>query len=162
MDSLRLLARSSGVFGVKGLKQHLDELWPLIRKEVLPGNDEELKEQALKSITSVTKALSDDEEILATFVKKIIADTRSSLCDVQLSLYWPAEKLLEAICKANDKSCRLVLKTVVTLCLAQYTTNISKLDRISLIETLNNFMTIYTEFGCNIYGNFIFNSSCLI
>ncbi|KAK0162859.1 hypothetical protein PV327_006601 [Microctonus hyperodae] len=150
MDSLRLLVRSSGVFGVEGLKQHLDELWPLIRREVLPGNDEELKEQALKSIISVTKAVSEDEQILAMFVKKITADTRSSLCDVQLSLYWPAEKLLEAVCKANDKSCRLVLKTVVTLCLAQYTTNISRLDRISLIETLNNFMAIYTEFGCNI------------
>ncbi|XP_043268206.1 MMS19 nucleotide excision repair protein [Venturia canescens] len=150
IDSLNLLIRGVSTFGSKGLKHHVDDLWPLLKKEVMSVTDQEINKLALKTVNEVVKAIADDEELRKHFVEKIFTDTRWSLCDVQLSLYWPAEKLLESVAKTEIKSCTQVLLEIVPLCLGQYSTKTSINDKVNLMETLNNFIKICSEFNFNI------------
>lgn len=152
VDSLNLLIRGVSTFGSKGLKHHVDELWPILKKEVMSESDEEVKKLALRTVNEIVKVIADDEELRKRFVEKIFADTRWSLRDVQLRLYWPAEKLLESVAKTEMKSCTQVLLEIVPLCLGQYSTKTSINDKVNLMETLNNFLKICAEFNFNIRG----------
>lgn len=150
LDSLNLLRDGASTYGAGGLKPHLDELWPVLRKEVYPGGDEELRNSGLRTVTELTRVLSGDKETRENFINKIITDVKSSLCDVQLSLFWPAEKLLEAVARADRNASSQVLKTFVPLCLGQYSTKTSFSNRVTLTEGLNNFMAICEEQGFTI------------
>lgn len=152
LDSLSLLSKGASTFGSNGFKHHLDEIWPLLKKEIMSGSDQDVKTAALSAVSEVVKAIADDDEIRRNFVEKIFTDTRWSLCDVQLSLYWPAEKLLEAVARTEKNSCIQVLLEVVPLCLGQYSTKTSQSDKVTLMETLNNFIKISTDFGFTIGG----------
>ncbi|XP_015513886.2 MMS19 nucleotide excision repair protein homolog [Neodiprion lecontei] len=145
LDSLYLLRKGASTYGASRLQPHLAELWPIIRKEVFPGGDIEMRNAGLETITELVKVLSTDDVIRDSFIEKVITDTKSSLCDVQLSLYWPAEKLLEAVAKANKLACAQVLKTFIPLCLGQYSTKTSYSDRVTLTESLNSLMAICEE-----------------
>lgn len=145
LDSLHLLRKGAATYGPKGLEPHLDELWPILRKEVFPGSDTEIRNAGLETVTELTKALSNDEAIRQNFIDKIITDTKSSLCDVQLNLFLRAEKLLEAVARGNKDSCTQILKALVPLCLGQYSTKTSHSDKVTLTESLNNLMAICEE-----------------
>ncbi|XP_048516354.1 MMS19 nucleotide excision repair protein homolog isoform X2 [Athalia rosae] len=145
LDSLYLLRNGAFTFGPTRLQPHLDELWPVLRKEVYPGGDIEMRNAGLETITELVKVLSKDNVIQGRFVEKVITDTKSSLCDVQLSLFCPAEKLLEAVARADKNACSQVLKTFVPLCLGQYSTKTSYVDRVILTESLNNLLAICEE-----------------
>lgn len=147
LDSLYLLRKGASTYGPAGLQPHLDEMWPVLRKEVFPGGDIELRNSGLETLTELVKVLSTDKETRESFVAKIITDTKSSLCDIQLSLFWPAEKLLEAVARAGKDPCAQVLKTFVPLCLGQYSTKTSYSDRVTLTESLNNLIAICEEQG---------------
>ncbi|XP_011297077.1 MMS19 nucleotide excision repair protein homolog [Fopius arisanus] len=150
LDSLSLLSASSSKFGVEGLKDYLDDLWMLMRRDLMSGSDQAVREMGLKAITDVVGALAQDPVITEKFVGKIITDTKSSLCDVQLSLFWPAEKVLEAVAKGGKEACIQVLRAVIPLCLGQYSTKTSTDDKIILLETLNSFIAISGSHGFRI------------
>ncbi|XP_026830696.1 MMS19 nucleotide excision repair protein homolog isoform X2 [Ooceraea biroi] len=142
LDSLHLLRDGVPTFGSSRMKQYLPELWIILQKEILSGRDAEVKDAALEAIASLVKVLSDDEATCKDFINKIIADIKSSLHDVQLSLYRPAQKLLETMATVSKAICVQILQAVVPLCIGQYSTKISSNDKIVLIDTLNSFMGI--------------------
>ncbi|XP_015111644.1 MMS19 nucleotide excision repair protein homolog [Diachasma alloeum] len=150
LDSLSLLSTSCSTFGVAGLKEHLDEIWIMLRREVMPGSDQDVRTMGLQAITDVSRVLSGDPIVSEKFVGKILTDTKSSFCDVQLSLFWPAEKLLEAVAKGGKESCIHVLRAVIPLSLGQYSTKTRTADKISLMETLNSFIKISGAHGFKI------------
>ncbi|KAF7991361.1 hypothetical protein HCN44_002923 [Aphidius gifuensis] len=147
IESLRLLSKSSSVFGAEGLKEHLAELWPLIRAELLPGNDQEIKIAGLFALENITKALAEDKNIFEKFVSLVIIDVKSSLSDIELSLFDPAEKILKTIAKSCEESCTQVLAVFVPMLLAQYTTKTTIVDKAKLIESLNGFINIAATHG---------------
>ncbi|XP_043266247.1 MMS19 nucleotide excision repair protein [Colletes gigas] len=150
LDSLKLLCNGAQTFDIKGLEPHLDELWSVSKKEIMYGTDIELKNASLKTVTSIINVLSNDSKLRESFIDNIIVDTRSSLYDVQLSLFKSTVKLLECIATTNKESCVQVLKIIVPLCLGQYSTKTSVTDKIILIETLNNFIKISCNHEFNI------------
>ncbi|XP_063979262.1 MMS19 nucleotide excision repair protein homolog [Diachasmimorpha longicaudata] len=150
LDSLSLLSTSCSTFGIDGLKNHLDEMWIPLRREVMPGIDEDVREKALQAITDVSRVLSEDPIVTEKFVGKILTDTKSFFCDVQLSLFWPAEKLLEAVARGGKEPCIQVLRTVIPLSLGQYSAKTSTADKIGLMETLNSFIRISGAHGFKI------------
>ncbi|KOC63670.1 MMS19 nucleotide excision repair protein like protein [Habropoda laboriosa] len=145
LDSLSLLHKGVQTFGVKGLKQHLAELWPALRKEVMPGGDLELKNASLKAVMSVIEVISSDTKLCEDFIDSIIKDTKSSLYVVQQSLFRPSVKLLECVAMVNKESCTQVLKVIVPVLCGQYSTKTSTNDKVILIETLNNFIKIASD-----------------
>lgn len=155
LDSLHLLCDSVQTFGALKLQQYLCELWTALRKEVMPVKDVEITNAALEAIMSLIRVISTTEISCKDFVDKIITDTKPSLCDVQLSLYRPAEKLLETIATINKETCVQVMLAVIPLCIGQYFTNISWDDKIELIETLNGIMKICSDHGLCIQGKYI-------
>ncbi|XP_076678333.1 MMS19 nucleotide excision repair protein [Andrena cerasifolii] len=150
LDSLNLLCKGAQIFGTNGLKKYLTELWSALRKQIIPGGDLELKNASLKTVTSIIEVLSDDTNLRESFINDIIADVRSSLHDVQLSLFRPAVKLLECVALVDKESCVHVLRIIVPLCLAEYSTKTSITDKTTLLETLNNFIKISSDHGFNI------------
>jgi len=152
LDSLHLLRESVQIFEPSRIKQYLPELWTILEKEFLSGRNVEIKDAALEAITSIIKSLSNDEIICNNFLNKIITDIKSSLHDAQLSLYKPAQKLLETIATINKTICVQILQAVVPLCIEQYSTKISLNDKIILIETLNSFMKICSKYEFCIQG----------
>lgn len=154
LDSLNLLRESVKTFGLSKIKSYLPELWTTLKKEIMPGRDIEIRDAALRAMTSLIKVVSVDESVCKDFIDKIITDIKSSLCDVQLSLYRPAQMLLETITIINKTICVEVLKVVIPLCIGQYSTKTSLNDKIALIETLNNFMKICFNYDFCIQGKF--------
>lgn len=150
LDSLKLLCNGAQTFGTKGLEPHLIELWSVLKKEIMSDGDLELKNASLKTVACIIEVISNDSKLCTSFIDDIITDTRSSLYDVQLSLFRSAVKLLECVATVNKESCVQVLKIVVPLCLSQYSTKISVIDKVILIETLNNFIKISCGHGFNI------------
>lgn len=152
LDSLNLLRDGVRTFGLPKVQSHLPELWTTMRKEVMSGRDAEIKDAALEAIAHLIRVISVSEAVCKDFIDKIIVDTRSSLCDVQLSLYKPTEKLLETIATVGRATCVQILQVVIPLCVGQYSTKISPNDKIVLIETLNNFMKICSDYEFCIQG----------
>lgn len=124
------------------IESYLPDLWTTLKKEVIPGRDVEIRDAALQAITSLIKVITVDETVCKNFIDKIIVDVKSSLCDVQFSLYRPAQTLLETIAAINKTICVQILQMVIPLCIGQYSTKNSLNDKIALIETLNNLMKI--------------------
>nr|XP_033340790.1 MMS19 nucleotide excision repair protein homolog [Megalopta genalis] len=145
LDSLDLLCKGMHTFGVKGAAPFLTELWPALRKEIIPGGDLELKSASLKTVMSIISVISSDTKLCEEFIDNVITDTKSSLYDVQLSMFRPTVKALECVAKVNTESCTHVLKVIVPLCLGQYSVKTSATDKVILIETLNNFIKISSE-----------------
>ncbi|KAK1125132.1 hypothetical protein K0M31_006471 [Melipona bicolor] len=150
LDSLNLLHKGVKIFGVNGMKNHLTELWSVLKKEIVPGGDSELKNASLKAVMSVIDVISSDVKICENFIDHIITDVKLSLYDVQLSLFKPSVELLECVAMVNKESCIQVLKLIVPLCLGQYSTKTSITDKIILIKTLNNFIKIASDHGFTI------------
>ncbi|XP_076759252.1 MMS19 nucleotide excision repair protein isoform X1 [Xylocopa sonorina] len=150
LDSLSLLCMSAQTFGVIGLEPYVSELWSGLRKEVMPGGDLELKNASLKAVTSIIDVLSSDAEVCKSFIDDIITDTRESLYDVQLSMFRPSVVLLESVAMVNKESCIQVLKIIIPLCLGQYSTKTSIIDKVILIETLTSFIKIVSDHRFNI------------
>ncbi|KAK2586153.1 hypothetical protein KPH14_001420 [Odynerus spinipes] len=150
LDSLHLLYKGVSVFGVNGLEPYLSELWPILRKDVMPGGDLEIKNATFKALAALIEVISTNEKVHQTFIERILTDTRTSLCDVQLSLFRPAEKLLESIAAVNKETCTYVLRVIVPMCLGQYSTKTSLTDKVIIIDTLNNFMKIASDLGFSI------------
>ncbi|XP_071561201.1 MMS19 nucleotide excision repair protein-like isoform X2 [Temnothorax nylanderi] len=146
LDSLNLLRESVQTFGLLKIKLYLPDLWTTLKKDIVPGRDVEIRDAALRAMTSLIKVISVDETVCKNFIDKIIADIKSSLCDVQLSLYRPAQTLLETIAAINKTICVQILQAVIPLCIGQYSTMNSLNDKIALIETLNNFMKICSNY----------------
>ncbi|XP_011641202.1 MMS19 nucleotide excision repair protein homolog isoform X2 [Pogonomyrmex barbatus] len=147
LDSLNLLHESVQTFGLSKIKSYLPELWATLKKEVISGRDTETRDAALKAITSLIRVISIDETICKDFIDKIITDVKSSLCDVQLSLYKPVQTLLETIAVITKIICVQILQAIIPLCLGQYSTKNSLNDKIVLIDSLNNFMNISSNYG---------------
>lgn len=156
MDSLNLLCKGVQTFGVKGLKQYLTELWSALRKEILSTGDIEIRNASLKAIVSIMEVVSIDTELCKSFIDNIITDAKSSLYDVQLSLFGSSVKLLESVAIVNKESCIQVLQTIVPLCLGQYSTKTTVTDKIILVKTLNNFIKVANDHSFNIKGKYIF------
>ncbi|KAF7410203.1 hypothetical protein HZH68_004584 [Vespula germanica] len=150
LDSLDLLCKGAYVFGVNGLEPYLSELWPIIRKEVMPGGDPEIKNATLKTLAALIEVISADEKVHETFIEKILTDTKTSLCDVQLSLFRPAENLLESVAMVNKQTCIYVLRVIVPICLGQYSTKNTLMDKVIIMDALNNFMKISSDLGFSI------------
>lgn len=150
LDSLNLLCRGVRIFNVKGLERHLTELWSVLRKEIVPGGDVELKDASLKAVVAIVEVVSNDTKLCESFIDNIITDSKSSLYDIQLSLFRPTIKLLECIAAVNKESCMQVLRTLIPLCLGQYSTKTSLTDKTILIEALNTFIKISSDHGFNI------------
>lgn len=146
LDSLNLLRESVQTFGLSKIESYLPDLWTTLKKEIVPGRDVEIRDVALQAMTSLIRVTSIEENICKNFIDKIIADIKSSLCDVQLSLYRPVQTLLETIATINKTICVQILQVVVPLCIGQYSTKNSLNDKIALIETLNNFMKICSNY----------------
>lgn len=145
LDSLNLLCRGVRIFNVKGLERHLTELWSVLRKEIVPGGDVELKDASLKAVVAIVEVVSNDTKLCESFIDNIITDSKSSLYDIQLSLFRPTIKLLECIAAVNKESCMQVLRTLIPLCLGQYSTKTSLTDKTILIEALNTFIKISSD-----------------
>ncbi|XP_034949031.1 MMS19 nucleotide excision repair protein homolog [Chelonus insularis] len=150
LDSLNLLIRGSLVYGAKILQQHMDEIWPLLRRDLLTGNDQEIKSKAHEAVDQIILTIGDDITILEEYIKRIFIDLKSSLTDVQLSLYWPSIKVLETMAKAHKNACAHVLKITIPLCLGQYTTSISDSVKIHIITSFNNFLDVALSFELQI------------
>lgn len=146
-ESLRLLSRGSLVFGTEGLKPHLDEIWPLLRGELLPGNDQEIRLAGLIALENIIRVISSDSSVCERFVSLIISDIKMSLSDIELSLFDPAEKIFKTIARASKASCYQVLGIFVPMCLAQYSTKKMTTDKASLLESLNGFIDIASTHG---------------
>ncbi|XP_067215509.1 MMS19 nucleotide excision repair protein homolog isoform X2 [Linepithema humile] len=146
LDSLNLLCESVQTFGLLKVKPYLLELWTTLKKEIMPERDIEIRDAALEALTSLVKVISVDKVASKDFIDKIIIDIKSSLCDVQFSLYRPAQKILEMIAIISKPMCVQILQVIIPLCIGQYSTKSSVNDKIILIETLNNFMKICTNY----------------
>lgn len=155
LDSLSLLCKGAQTFGVKGLKQHLIELWSILRKEIMPGGDTELKNASLKAVISIIETITSNAKLCEDFIDNIITDVKSSLYDVQLSLFRPSVKLLQSVAMINKESCAQILKVIVPLCLGQYSTKTSITDKVILIETLNSFIKIAAGHKFTIKGKYV-------
>ncbi|KAL0109927.1 hypothetical protein PUN28_013521 [Cardiocondyla obscurior] len=147
LDSLNLLRESVSTFGLANIESHLSDLWITIKKEIVPGRDIETRDAALQALMSLIKIISIDETVCKNFVDKIIADMKWSLCDVQHSLYRPAQTLLETIATVNKTICIEILQIVIPLCIGQYSTKNSLNDKTVLIDTLNNFLKICSNYN---------------
>lgn len=156
LDSLSLLCKSVKTFGVNGIKIYLTELWIILRKEIIPGGDLELKNASLKAITTIIDTISSDVEVRESFINDITTDLDSSLYDVQLSLFRPSVKILECVAMINKESCIQVLKAIVPIFLGQYSTKTAIVDKVILIETLNNFIKTASDHRFTIKGKYIF------
>lgn len=156
LDSLSLLCKSLKTFGVNGIKIYLTELWIILRKEIIPGGDLELKNASLKAVTTIIDTISSDVEVRESFINDITTDLKSSLYDVQLSLFRPSVKILECVAMINKDSCIQVLKAIVPVFLGQYSTKTAIVDKVILIETLNSFIKIASDHTFTIKGKYIF------
>jgi len=152
LDSLHLLRESVQIFEPSRIKQYLPNLWTILQKDFLLDKNVEIKNATLETITSLIKSLSNDEIICKDFLNRIITDVKSSLHDTQLSLYKPAKILLETIATINKAICVHILQVIIPLCIEQYSTKISLNDKIILIETLNSFMKISSNYEFCIQG----------
>lgn len=152
LDSLSLLHKSVETFGLSKIESYLPDLWTTLKKEILPGRDVEIRDAALQAMTVLIKVTSVNETVCKNFIAKIIADIKSSLCDVQLSLYRPAQMLLETIATINKTICIQILQIIIPLCIGQYSTKNLLNDKIALIESLNNFMKICSNYDFCIQG----------
>ncbi|XP_029667958.1 MMS19 nucleotide excision repair protein homolog [Formica exsecta] len=147
LDSLNLLREGIKTFGLLKVKSYLPELWTILKKEIMPGKDIEIKNAALEAITSLIKVISIDEAICKNFIDQIIIDIKLFLSDVQLTFYRPAQGFLETIAIISKTICVQILQAVIPLCIGQYSTRNSSNDKIALIETLNNFVKISSYHG---------------
>ncbi|KAM0734168.1 MMS19 nucleotide excision repair protein [Formica fusca] len=147
LDSLNLLREGIQTFGLLKVKSYLPELWTILKKEIMPGKDVEIKNAALEAITSLIKVISVDEAICKNFIDQIIIDIKLFLSDVQLTFYRPAQGFLETIAIISKTICVQILQAVIPLCIGQYSTRNSSNDKIALIETLNNFVKISSYHG---------------
>lgn len=142
LDSLALLYQGAPTFGIHGLKPHLHEIWTLLKKELISSSNEEIQNYSLKAIKCIIQVLSSDEIVHENFINEIVKDTQSSLIDIQLILFEPTIKLLETVASANQTSCVVIMRTIVPLCLGQYSSKTSLEDKVIVIETLNKFLKI--------------------
>lgn len=152
LDSLNLLRESVQTFGLSKIESHLPNLWVILKREIVPGRNVEMRDAALQAMTSLIEVISVDETVCKNFIDKIITDTKASLCDVQLSLYKPVQMLLETIATINQTICVQILQVVIPLCIGQYCTKNSLNDKITLIQMLNNFMKICSNYNFCIQG----------
>nr|XP_012153539.1 PREDICTED: MMS19 nucleotide excision repair protein homolog isoform X2 [Megachile rotundata] len=150
MDSLYLLCKGAQTFGIKALERYSTELWPLLKKEIIPGGDVELRNASLKAVMSMIEVLSADTKICEIFIDDIITDTKSSLYDIELSSFRSSVKLLECIAMVNKESCIQVLRIIIPSCLGQYSTKTTIIDKVILTETLNIFIKIACDHRFNI------------
>ncbi|XP_026674112.1 MMS19 nucleotide excision repair protein homolog isoform X2 [Ceratina calcarata] len=150
LDSLNLLCKGVYTFGVNGLKEHLTELCSWLRKEIMSGEDLEVKNASLKALAAIIEVISSDTELCESSIDYIIKDVKPCLYDAQLNLFKPSVKLLECIATVNKETCVQGLQIIMPLCLGQYSTKTSMTDKIIYIETLNTFIKIAADHGFNI------------
>ncbi|KAI4493219.1 hypothetical protein M0802_009507 [Mischocyttarus mexicanus] len=142
LDSLSLLCKSANVFGANRLEPYLSELWPIMRKEIMSTGDLEIKNATLKALAILIEIISVNERFHEAFVDKILTDTKMSLCDIQLSLFRPVTNLLETVARVNKQTCMHVLRVIMPTFLGHYSTKKTLLDKVIIIDTLNNFIKI--------------------
>lgn len=159
---MNLLCKGIQTFGIQGIESHLTELWSALRKEIMPGGDLELKNASFKTIVAIIGLISSNTKLCESFIDSIITYMKSSLYDVQLSMFRPAVKTLECVATVNKESCVHVLKVIVPLCLGQYSVKTSIADRVILIETLNNFIKISSEHGFHINSMYLYINACIL
>lgn len=153
LDSLNLLRDSVKTFGMEKVEPYLPDLWTTLKKEVVPGRDDaEIRDAALEALTSLVTVISTHESTCKDYIDRIISDLKVSLSEVQLSLYKPSQKLLEAVATVSKPICVQILQTVVPLCIGQYSTKNLLNDKITLVETLNDFMKICSNHNFCIQG----------
>lgn len=154
LDALNLLRDAVKTFKLSRVERHLRELWTILRKEIIPSEDTEIKNAALEAIISLITIISINETICKDFISKIITDTSLPFCDVQNSLHKQnAKMLLEKIAIVNKVICMQVSQTVIPLCIGQYSISESSLnDKIALLETLNTHIKINSDHGLYIQG----------
>jgi len=159
LDSLNLLCASVQTFGLLKVQPYLLELWTTLKREIMPGRDIEIRDVALRALTSLVQVISVDEAVSKDFIDQIIVDIESSLCDVQFSLYIPAQKILETIATVSKPICVQILQFIIPVCIGQYSTKNSANDKITLIETLNNFVKICTNYDFCVQGKLCYSKS---
>ncbi|XP_015188175.1 PREDICTED: MMS19 nucleotide excision repair protein homolog [Polistes dominula] len=145
LDSLNLLCKSANVFGANRLEPYLSELWSIMRKDVMSGGDLEMKNATLKTLATLIEIITVNKRLHETFIDKILTDTKMSLCDIQLSLFRPITNLLEAVARVNKQTCIHVLRVIVPIFLGHYSTKQTLLDKVIIIDTLNNFIKIASD-----------------
>lgn len=151
LDSLRLLQECCKTFTVGGMEKHLYDLFQSLYREVVPGTDKEVCEEALVALKELIHMLSivpvdkDQVKLLKQILENIISVTCRELRDVQLSLFLPTVRMLLTITQASSVACNEVITVVVPLLLSQYHKGSSLEGKTIVLQTLTMFLAVCEE-----------------
>lgn len=110
IDSLVLLREGCFVWNKETLSKYYKELWPHIKKELLPATDVQLQELCCSALKALLAKLLDTDAI--RFVSDIMLSCEGLLEDTQLSLFEPALKLLLTTAQASELTCKSVVTKI--------------------------------------------------
>lgn len=149
IDSLVLLREGCSVWKKETLNKYCRELWPLIRKELLPPADAQLQELSCSALKALLAKLPNTGTV--NLVNDIIFGCEGLLTDTQLSLFEPASKLLLTAAQASELSCISIVSKVFPFLLSLQKVN-SNSDSVIVIDALILFLEVCLEKNLDLFS----------
>ena len=114
IDSYNALSHSLPAFPVDDIKPYLSIIWTYIRGDAMKMSvREEMKNAAESAVSSMTKSLVSDHELLESFLSDVSTDLQPFIVKKSLNLRGPASDLFLSCCSSSSKAYSLLCNSMI-------------------------------------------------
>lgn len=102
LDSLELLSAIAVKYTPKSLENHFKEIWPVLKHEILPGQDNlDVISRGLETLRFILECASKDPNISQNFQTTVLSNVLPHLDDIHQRLFNPSTKIA-IVCVSGD------------------------------------------------------------
>lgn len=136
-DVLRALHDSVAKYGPTVVNLYAITLWDSLKFEVLHVQEDDLAEEALKTLAEIAFQFSQDPEgALTAYLKPVAKESNEHLEDAPTKQSQAAGRILRAIASASSRSCDYLTSTILPNLFALYQAGDAFTKRRGLVECL--------------------------
>ncbi|KAI9824266.1 MAG: hypothetical protein M1832_002073 [Thelocarpon impressellum] len=150
-DVLQTISACASAYGPAVLANHSSQLWDSIKFEILNAQDEDLADEALIAVRSVTVRLSfglettDPQTPLSRYLLSICSECNEQLREPQQKQARPAGRILESVAGASAVAYSIVVKAVMPPLLKVYRETGELGKQQALLDVLNSLLDATIE-----------------
>lgn len=157
LDALETLSLCAQSYGSLTISRYVEDIWPALRTEVLTSKEARVVDQALKTVSDLTKVLASDvvtitsgarvssnlREFLEPLINQCLHELRSPDSKIAIS----CGKILQAAASASVRACVEILKDTFPILLRQFSLEQRPSHRQSLLDLVLNFVIASSQFS---------------
>ena len=146
-DALQAITSCISNYGPGAANLYSITLWDALKFEILNAQEEDLAEEALRSLTEIATqlTLSAHDDPLQNYLQPITKECNEHLEDTPTKQSAAAGQVLEAVSTASPDACNLVAKKVLPHWLALYSSSENLPRRRGLLECLEVLLNAHAK-----------------